>query len=53
MDIFVVEEQRNKALVEELEKERITMAMLKEEKTTLETELLRLKILLSPSPNVE
>jgi hypothetical protein len=36
MDIFAVEEQRNKALVEKLEKERITMAMLKEEKTTLE-----------------
>jgi hypothetical protein len=53
MDIFAVEEQRNKALVEELEKERITVAMLKEEKTTLETELLRLKSLLSPSPNVE
>jgi hypothetical protein len=53
MDIFAVEEQRNKALVEELEKERITMAMLKEEKTTLETELLRFKSLLSPSPNVE
>jgi hypothetical protein len=53
MDIFAVEEQRNRALVEELEKERITVAMLKEEKTTLETELLRLKSLLSPSPNVE
>jgi hypothetical protein len=53
MDIFAVEEHRNKALVEELKKERITVAMLKEEKTTLETELLRLKSLLSPLPNVE